>query len=44
MKLCALMLFKFQWQIHKQTQELAFEPGFSLMSPLSLIAKEWSHT
>ena len=27
------MLFKFKWQINKQSQELAFRPRFSSISP-----------
>ena len=35
-KLCAKMLFKFQWQIEKLCQELGFGPGFFSISPLWL--------
>ena len=34
MKLCAEMLFRFQWHIENSSQELGLGPGFFSLSPL----------
>ena len=38
------MLFKFQWQIDKYSQDVGFGPVLSSISALRLISKEQSHT
>ena len=36
---CAVILFRFQWQIEKELLKLRFRPGLSSISPLNTIKK-----